>query len=206
MIVLDDTQADNAPVIPTNLGYGHGALDQKRYKWLIHELDKGQSKGQLMIIAAHIPIGVSQRGAPDGWADYDFEQKLIAKLHTYPNLILWIAGHRHINAITPFPSPDVSHPELGFWEVETSSLLGFPQQFRSFRIARNSDNTISIFATDVDLAVKKNSLAERSRVYAIGIEQIFKRPMFNSPTGSYNAQLVKQLSPKMQKKIQSYGQ
>jgi len=126
----------------------------------------------------------------------------MAKLHTYPNLILWIAGHRHMNAVTALKSPDSSRPELGFWEVETSSLREFPQQFRTFGIVRNSDNTISIFATDVDPAVKEGSLAAKSRSYAIAAHQIFKLPMANL---SYNAELVKLLTPEMQKKIQNCG-
>jgi len=42
------------------------------------------------------------------------------------------------------PSPEAAHPELGFWEVETSSLRDFPQQFRMFQIMRNSDNNIAV--------------------------------------------------------------
>jgi hypothetical protein len=154
-----------------------------------------------MIIAAHIPIGVDTPGF-SWWADPVAEQKLLDKLHTYPNLILWVAGHRHINAVTKLPSPDASHPELGFWEVETCSLLQFPQQFRTFRIVRNSDNTISIFATDVPPTVKKGSIAEKSRKYAIGLQQISKE---GPPISSYNAELVKQLTPEMQVKIKKYG-
>ena len=40
-----------------SIGYGM-VLDTERYNWLISELDKGQAAGYLMIIAAHVPIGV----------------------------------------------------------------------------------------------------------------------------------------------------
>jgi hypothetical protein len=129
------------------------------------------------------------------------EAKLIAKLHTYPNLIMWIAGHRHLNTVTALKSPDAAHPELGFWEVETSSLRDFPQQFRTFEIVRNSDNTVSIITTDVDPAVKDGSPAAISRSYAVAAQQIFKNEMALLPTGSYNAELVKQLTPEMQAKL-----
>ena len=101
------------------------------------------------------------------------EEELIAKLHSYPNLILWIAGHRHLNTVTAFPSPDAGHPELGFWQVETSSLRDFPQQFRTFEIVRNSDDTVSILATDVDPAVDDGSPAAISRTYGVAAQQIF---------------------------------
>ena len=202
VIVLDDTQRENDPNVQ---GYGHGSLDQERYDWLVKELDKGQSEGKLMIIAAHIPIGVEKAGSFIGWWSnaYVSEENLTAKLHKYPNLILWIAGHRHLNTITAFKSPDDERPELGFWEVETSSLRDFPQQLRTFEIVRNSDNTVSIFTTDVDPAVKDGSLAAISRSYAIAAQQIFNNPLAVAPTGSYNAELVKQLTPEMQEKLRS---
>lgn len=214
VIVIDDTQSNDDPNDPDALGfgkgsfgYGHGELDNERYNWLITELDKGQAEGKLMIIAAHEPIGVEKVPSMMAW-NPAFEAKLLAKLHTYPNLILWVAGHRHLNTVTALKSPDASRPELGFWEVETSSLREFPQQFRTFEIVRNSDNTVSIFATDVDPSVKDGSFAAKSRSYAIAAYQIFKIQLDPLPTGSvsYNAELVKQLSTEMQAKIQNYGE
>ncbi len=200
VIVLDDTQKDSDP--STDI-HGHSFLDQERYDWLVKELDKGQAEGKLMIIAAHVPVGISDVDPELGMAPVSVitSANLIAKLNTYPNLILWVAGHRHLNTVTALKSPDLAHPELGFWEVETSSLREFPQQFRTFHIDRNSDNTISIFATDVDPAVKEGSFAAASRTYAIGAYQIYGI----SGVGSYNAELVKQLTPEMQMKIRKYG-
>ena len=204
VIVLDDTQRDDDP---NGYAYGRGALDQERYDWLVKELDAGQAQGKLMIIAAHIPIGIGEVDSPLGWTSISYisDAKLIDKLHTYPNLILWVSGHRHLNTVTALKSPDPAHPELGFWEVETASLREFPQQFRTFEIVRNSDNTISIFATDVDPAVKEGSPAALSRSYAIAAHQIFNDEKTNMPSGAYNAELVKQLTPEMQAKIQNLG-
>ena len=207
VIVLDDTQsADDLDVH----GYGHGTLDQKRYDWLVSELDKGQAEGMLMIVAAHIPIGVEMSGALGafiGWSTQAAvsEDELIAKLHTYPNLLMWASGHRHLNTVTAQYSPDPEHPELGFWVVESPSLREFPQQFRTFEVALNSDNTISLFVTDVDPIVEGNMLAEKSRSYAIAAYQIFNTTLPIQPTGSvsYNAELVKQLTPVMQEKLKA---
>jgi metallophosphoesterase (TIGR03768 family) len=206
VIVLDDTQKSE-DLDPNNQGYAHATLDQERYSWLVSELDKGQAEGKLMIIAAHEPIVVEQGSSIYSWWSnaYVSGKDMIAKLHEYPNLMLWIAGHRHGNTVTAFKSPDASRPELGFWEVETSSLREFPQQFRTFEIIRNSDNTISIFTTDVDPAVKDGSMAALSRSYAIAANELFNNKISLEPTGAYNAQLVKQLSPEMQEKIKNYG-
>lgn len=206
VIVLDDTQNANDP--DSHSTWGHGTIDRARYDWLVNELDKGQAAGELMIISAHIPIGVQLPegglGALMTWSSnaHVSDTALISKLHEYPNLIAWISGHRHQNTVTAQISPDANHPELGFWEIETPSLREFPQQFRTFEIVRNSDNTLSIFITDVDPAVKDGSLAAMSRAQSIAAHEIYKIPLTNS---YYNAELVKQLSPEMQEKLKNYG-
>lgn len=196
VIVLDDNQSyENFNI------KGQGDLDKARYDWLVNELEKGQAEDKLMIISAHMPsslIGLTSNSPIDS-------KTLLEKLQKYPNLILWIAGHRHRNTITAIKSPDNAKPELGFWEVETSSLRDFPQQFRTFQIVRNSDKTVSIFTTNIDPSVKEGSLAALSRSYAMAAQQLFKSQTFLLPTGSYNAELVKQLSPEMQKKMENYG-
>jgi metallophosphoesterase (TIGR03768 family) len=208
VIVLDDTQDDAD--LPVKEGiYGHGELNNGRYEWLMTQLKAGQEAGQLMIISAHVPIGVT-KNSPMDWnaaPGYTSEDNLIAQLKSFPNLILWVSGHRHLNNITSFKSTDPTHPENSFWEVETKSLREFPQQFRTFDIVRNSDNTISIFTVNVDPDVKEGSCAAISRSYAIASEEIYEIYETPLPTGSvsYNAELVKQLSPEMQVNIQKYG-
>lgn len=135
------------------------------------------------------------------------DAELLATLHNYPNLLLWMAGHRHINTVTPQPSPDpANHPELGFWEVETPSLRDHPQQFRTYQIVRNDNNTVSIFVTDVDPSVQDDpsappdSPAAKSRGYGIGADRI-SAGLSTIPSGLadttphvYNAELIKQLA------------
>ena len=220
VIVLDDTQKEDDGSADI---HGHGFLDQARWAWLKKELADGDAAGQLMIIAAHVPINVEVT-APNsemGWwlnpQNAVNLPNLIAELQSHPNLLMWLSGHRHLNTVKAFISPDpVNVPEKGFWQVETPSLRDFPQQFRTFEIYLNSDYTISIVTTDVDPAVKDRSLAATSRKYAIAAAQIVNtsdlttkwnptndptvKPM---PTGSYNAELVKQLSPAMKAKIKT---
>lgn len=203
VIVLDDTVNETTPGINSNYIYGYGTLDRERYDWLVQELQEGQANNKLMIIAAHVPIGVEQPPSPMCWwpGGYITDTVLITELHKYPNFVMWIAGHRHLNKITPFKSPDAAHPEFGFWGVETASLREFPQQFRTFEIVRNADKTISVLATNVDPAVKEGSFAEISRSYAIAAGQLYGL----EPEVSRNAELLKQLSPEMQTKIQNCG-
>jgi len=253
VIVLDNTQSENDG--STDI-HGHGYLDAKRWAWLQAELASGQANNQLMIIAAHIPIGVSPIGSEMEWWE---ETKniapqyknavnlagLVKTLQNTPNLLMWISGHRHLNTVKAFPSPDPAKPEQGFWQVETSSLRDFPQQFRTFEIYLNSDYSVSIVTVNVDPAVAEGTPAATSRKYAIAVQQIVQNEVsFNAPNnltaggtgklpvpsmdptrpqsdapnatdptikyvdlsktakpvpvhGSYNAELFKQLSPKM---------
>ena len=206
IIVLDDTQRTTDPNIVGLGGYGHGSLTRERFDWLVAELDRGQADDELMVIAAHIPIGIDEPGGFVNWSSTSevSEADLIEALHRYPNLVLWVAGHRHLDAVTPLPSPDPTRPELGFWEVETFSLRDFPQQFRTFDLVLNDDATLSIFATDVDPAVAPGSLAETSRSYSVASQQIFVTdPTDPHAQGPYNAELVVALTHRMQETLRA---
>jgi hypothetical protein len=222
IIVLDDTDKVD--------GGAAAALDSKRYNWLINELDAGEAAGELMIICAHIPLrpyAIPQNPPPATppasnplyplwslFASPVAEDVLLTKLHTYKNLILWVSGHVHRNAITPqlARADEPERLEHSFWEVETPSLRDFPQQLRRFEIVRNSNKTISIFALDVDPALaeplpgQSPTPAWKSRSYAIATDQLFGNPINEGPnvdpsTGVYNAELIKQVSTDMQNKL-----
>jgi metallophosphoesterase (TIGR03768 family) len=214
VIVLDDTcKSNKLDQFPTF--YGAGWVDAVRYTWLTNELQEGQDADQLMILACHIPIAPQDdvfntnknKGAqfyPD--PDNQTETNLIATLQRYPNLLMVMAGHRHLNVVTPFPSQDPAHPEYGFWEVETASLRDFPRQFRTWKILRNSDNSVSIVTTDVDPHAVTNSPAWKSIGYGVGAGRLFGNiELTNTYSHTYNAELVKQLTTNMQAKIALFG-
>lgn len=233
VIVLDNTQRgdDDSTKI-----HGHGFLDLARWKWLKDELKAGDDAGQLMIIASHVPIGVTKKGSYMEWFDNSDNPSsiqnavtlpgLLAELHSHPNLLMWIAGHRHVNVVKAFASDDATKPERGFWQVETSSLHDFPQQLRTFDIKLNSDYSVSIVTANVDPAVTEGTPAATARKYAVAAMQIVKSPdisqnnaplidpvtqepngtdpsIHSMPTGSYNAELFVQLSPEMKAKMQA---
>ena len=198
VIVLDDTQREDDGSVDI---HGHGFLDATRWAWLQAELADGQAANQLMIIAAHIPIAVVNPGTELEWwlGGYDAVtnpfgdrstttknactlKELVDTLQNTTNLLMWIAGHRHVNHVKAFVSPDpVNAPEKGFWQVESSSLRDFPQQFRTFEIYLNSDYTISIEAVNVDPAVAEGTPAATSRTYAIATQQILQNPLKANP-------------------------
>lgn len=221
IIVLDDTCKG-----PGQPNYAAGSIDQTRLDWLKNELQAGQDNNQLMIIAAHIPFRPYRNLVTDpaqvessppfmslfipkpypGATSVVSDTSLLAILQNYPNLIMWMSGHRHMNTITPQIHP--TDPTRSFWEVETSSLRDFPQQFRTFRICRNSDNTISIIVTNIDPAVAAKSPATTSRGSAIATARIFGATpaiIADATSHAVNAELVVQLSPEMQAVIAGAG-
>jgi len=191
VIVLDDTQREDDDSVDI---HGHGFLDASRWAWLQAELADGQAANQLMIIACHIPICVTNVGTELEWwlgAHGDPSTtttnactitELVTTLQNTTNLLMWIAGHRHVNHVKAFKSPDPANaPEKGFWQVESSSLRDFPQQFRTFEIFINSDYTVSIEAVNVDIAVKEGTPAATSRKYAVATQQILQNPLKGNP-------------------------
>ncbi|MGO9022352.1 MAG: TIGR03768 family metallophosphoesterase [Syntrophobacteraceae bacterium] len=219
VIVLDDTDKSGAAC-------ADGALDNARFFWLQNELEEGQNADELMIVCAHVPLNPYAQWNPESDSDsYTYfpnwgpdspisQQELLATLWSYPNLILWVAGHMHRNTITPQPNPYAENPEYGFWTVETPSLRDCPQQFRHIQIVRNPEGNISTFVLDVDHAAAplenlQPSPALKSRQCAISAQQIFANaaqqgPNMDPATCVYNAELViqlGQLSTKLQSKI-----
>jgi len=204
-IVLDDTVKG-----PGQADYAAGALDDARFNWLVGELQAGQAANQLMVICAHVPIkpqnSLTDTSPYPMWPGPEYtDDYVLNTIHQYPNLILWMAGHRHVNVVTPQPDPS-GDPTLGFWEVETCSLRDFPQQFRTFDIRRNHDNTVSIIITNVDPAATGDSPAYKSRGYAIGAARVYGTyPRTDVTSHSYNAELIVQVTSVMQSVISQAG-
>jgi metallophosphoesterase (TIGR03768 family) len=210
VIVLDNTQREDDGSIDI---HGHGFLDQTRWDWLQAELQAGQDNDQLMIIAAHIPIAVVKYGDETEWwlGGYDAVTnpygdkssttqnavnlvELVQTLQNTPNLLMWIAGHRHLNTVKAFMPPPGGTPDQGFWQVETSSLRDLPQQFRTFEIYLNSDYTVSIVTVNVDPAVAEGTPAATSRKMGVATQQIVQGDaILNNP--NYLTMYGKDLGP-----------
>lgn len=210
VIVLDDTAKQDERFldrtadskIATNAA--NASLDKERFEWLKKQLKSAQDSNKLIIVATHIPTGMKGLWSPSSEVS---EEQFINELHKYSNMTLLLAGHRHLNTVIAYPSPDAKKPEYGFWQVETPSLRDFPQQFRLFQFNLNNNGTISIFSTDVDPIAEPGSSMEISRSYAIATSQIFPLPhglvMPAEKSRVENVELYKKLSPEMIKKLEN---
>ena len=88
------------------------------------------------------------------------EKDLVGLLHRFPDAIAWVAGHSHVNDVTPYPGPD-GH---GFWSVKVAAEADWPQQSRLLQLFDNRDGTLSLFGTIVDHASEVTAPAPGTEV------------------------------------------
>lgn len=94
-----------------------GWLFPQDIQWLKRELQEAKDAGQLVIVSSHhMPKDIVLNG-----------QGLVKVLNSYPNVIAHIVAHDHANTIEPRPGRDAEH---GYWEIQTSSMVNWPQQVR----------------------------------------------------------------------------
>jgi metallophosphoesterase (TIGR03767 family) len=128
-------------------GYADGSLDGEQYGWLEEELTANAATARLVVVFSHHTSGTMSNPvlAPGETEPRRFGTDLVALLQRFRNVVLWVNGHTHRNAV-------VAHPGTngGFWEVNTAAHIDFPHQSRVLEIVDNLDGTLSIFATIVD--------------------------------------------------------
>ena len=146
-------------------GGADGCLDHQQARWLedrlaeVHSAYRGAAgeevaTGQddrLVIVFSHHGVDTltNTRGwhpGPDG-EPLIGAGELVALLHRFPNVVLWLNGHTHTNAVRPRPDPD--QPGRGFWEVTTCAVVDWPCQTRLVELA-DSGGQLSITCTMVD--------------------------------------------------------
>jgi metallophosphoesterase (TIGR03767 family) len=161
LVVLDTTNPN---------GYLQGSIGLRQFSWLEEQLIAAHSHyfaadgspvatrnaDRLVVLCTHHPLITLTNSmvVPDltGWDDDDparvLGDELASLVHRFPNVILWINGHTHRNAIRA--RPDSAGRTLGFWEVTTSSIIDWPSQARLIEIVSNGNDTLSILCTMVD--------------------------------------------------------
>lgn len=147
-------------------GDDDGSLDQTQLNWLTSLLDANSKvrltsdgvlegapgKDRLIVIFSHHTIATMDNPttgpqAPGTRILGDQVQQLLLQ---YPNVVAWINGHTHVNNIIPHRRPSNWQTPGGFWEINTASVIDFPQQARIVELVDNRDGTLSIFGTMID--------------------------------------------------------
>jgi metallophosphoesterase (TIGR03767 family) len=173
-----DVEAVRLVALDTNClaGGAAGCIDHDQARWLEARLAEVHSRYQdaagnlvqaanddrLVVIFSHHGVEslvhpLTHHSGPDGELLLSGAD-ILALLHRYPNVVLWLNGHTHLNAVRPRRDP--GDPGRGFWEVTTSSIVDWPCQARLVEIVERGGE-LSIFCTmlDHDTPVSPQSLA-----------------------------------------------
>jgi metallophosphoesterase (TIGR03767 family) len=163
---VHDQPAARLIALDTNClaGGAAGCLDRDQARWLetrlaeVHSAYRGADGRQvrtghddrLVVLFSHHGIdtltNTRHAPGPDGGPVLGADD-LLALLHRFPNVVLWLNGHTHLNAIRPRRDPD--HPARGFWEVTTCAIVDWPCQTRLVELV-DSGGYLSIVCTMVD--------------------------------------------------------
>jgi hypothetical protein len=73
--------------------------------------------------------------------------EILAQLHRFPNIVLWLNGHTHLNAVRARYDP--GNPVRGFWDVTTCAVIDWPCQTRLVEFV-DRGSYLSIVCTMVD--------------------------------------------------------
>ncbi len=79
------------------------------------------------------------------------DKPVLDLLLKYPNVVAYVNGHTHHNAVRAFNRKGGQVPG-GFWQINTASHVDFPQQSRTIEFMDNKDGTLSIFGTILNTA------------------------------------------------------
>lgn len=162
---VHDTPAVRLVALDTNClaGGAAGCLDQRQASWLEERLAEVHSRydapdGQqirtdnedrLVVLLSHHGIDTltnTRHNGPDGGPLLSVSD-IFALLHRFPNVVLWLNGHTHTNAVRPRFDP--GNPERGFWEVTTCAVIDWPCQTRLVELL-DCGGYLAIVCTMVD--------------------------------------------------------
>ena len=140
-------------------GGADGCIDRAQVAWLedrlaeVHatyvgaggETVRPGNENRVVVILSHHPLfTIRNHRAADG-VDADDLRRL---LHRFPNVVLWLNGHVHMNLVQPHANR--SGIAVGFWEVTTSSLVDWPCQGRLVELFDAGGGRLGIACTMVD--------------------------------------------------------
>ncbi len=144
-------------------GYDDGSIDSAQLAWLTAELEANSSRhldtggawvpgtghDRVILVFSHHTVATMENVLGVGRVDGTTVANLLLQ---YPNVVGWVNGHTHVNAVLPHARPAGTAVGGGFWEVNTASHIDWPQQSRVLELVDNGDGTLSIFGTIVDHA------------------------------------------------------
>ncbi len=152
------------------LALSDGTLDKVQFEWMKGELKQAWNARQMVMIFSHHPdLTFAEYGVFGAAVPKDLTAaELDAELASWPNVLAWVAGHTHLHRVRPFKvaaseggtlagsngvvttpvvckqagvGSDGQSPCRGFWQIETASLIDFPQEQRLIEVFDNKNGS-----------------------------------------------------------------
>jgi metallophosphoesterase (TIGR03767 family) len=131
-------------------GESDGSIDQAQLDWLTARLREvsGPGRNKLVVVFSHHTIETMTNPlvSVDSPSQRVLGTTVRDLLLRFPNVVLWVNGHTHVNRVTPYARAGGG----GFWELNTAAHIDYPTQARTVEIVDNADGTLSIVATVLD--------------------------------------------------------
>lgn len=126
-------------------GGWQGSIDEIQFEWLQHQLQ--QLRNRYVIITSHHPVqDLFNDYAPIGETPRVTGSLIEDLLIRERQVIAWICGHTHRHRMAYFgPNSD-----RGFWQIETASLIDWPQQGRIIEIFLDDMEQVWIASTPLN--------------------------------------------------------
>ena len=146
-------------------GGWQGSLDQEQFAWLEETI---AASDRPVVLASHHPLETIFNGYTTGESRV-CKDELEAMLIKYPQVILWVAGHEHRHHVEWVGDRSGN---IGFWHVETSSHIDWPQQSKTIEVVRDSHGDIFIGLTTIDHVGDIEYLGGKSPVELAGLSRL----------------------------------
>ena len=183
-------------------GYYSGSIGESQLAWMEQQLQSASSRwfdlsgnevrsgndDRLIMVFSHFNHASMNTDMPNPARPGERRvrgEEVVATLLRYPNVIAWVNGHHHVNAINPMPDP--SGRGGGFWDINTASHVDYPQHSRVIEVSDNGDGTLSIHATMLEHAGPAR--VGRDDLSVTGLASLSRELSANDPQADLTARL-----------------
>ncbi|MGI5443294.1 TIGR03767 family metallophosphoesterase [Streptomyces shenzhenensis] len=157
-------------------GHYEGSIGTAQLNWLDRTLR--DNKDAYAIVFSHHTSTSMDNSRPDPARPGEHRHDgaaVVSVLARHANVLAWVNGHIHRNAITPHAAAG----NRSFWEISTASHVDHPQLARVIELVDNKDGTLSLFTTLVESAAPhRTDYADLSQT---GLATLYRELSFNAP-------------------------
>jgi hypothetical protein len=157
-----------------------GCIDEDQVHWLERRLKEARDR-PVVVTSHHTLDTLSNKRRARGPRNIDVDD-LLEVVHGAGNVVLWLNGHIHANAIRPRHDPRGSG--AGFWEVTTCSLVDWPCQSRLVELFDAGEGLLAIACTMVDHDGTIEALGAKEPAQLAGLHRELAG---NVPTGGFDS-------------------